>query len=463
LAIDRRLLELRQVVSQRAALYDRDASDVSLLLLSRARRRLLAANAAALIQTDAEQDWWRDSQAFHLGRVRQRFMAAAATLIVLLLTGLWGYKVYRQVQRDRLRSDLLQAVSNQRPNYQGLLDVTERFGASAWRDNSGWLGIDDLSSINPDNFVSEPFRQAPVNYESLLTLIDVAHPLFMRSRELFGAMSYALEETALRSQDSDVVGRAKTLAETVRRAFIEVHRRDDPRFQAPPAIDPLNEFVPVRAGTFTMGASSASDPEAGPDETEHVVSLSAFRMQRHEVTNQEYQRFDPTHRFDLGRERHPVSEYEAQAYAAWLGASLPSEAQWEYAARGTEATGSAARGRRYPWGGEALSDDRAAYNQRDSSPVGTHSLGRTPPPESLDDMAGNVFEWCRDWYDAYDPRVRADPLGPSVPPEDNVRVLRGGSFVDLAGDLRAAHRFRSGPDFRYDGIGFRLVSSRLRP
>jgi formylglycine-generating enzyme required for sulfatase activity len=164
-----------------------------------------------------------------------------------------------------------------------------------------------------------------------------------------------------------------------------------------------------------------------------------------------------------------VNWFEAQAYAAWLGASLPSEAQWEYAARGTEATGSAASGRRYPWGDEAPSGDRAAYLQSDSyaesdsSPVGTYAAGRTPPPESLDDMAGNVLEWCRDWFADYDPNAPADPLGPSVPSEYNLRVVRGGSFDGYAWGLRAALRRFDGPDFRYDYIGFRLVSSRLRP
>jgi formylglycine-generating enzyme required for sulfatase activity len=186
----------------------------------------------------------------------------------------------------------------------------------------------------------------------------------------------------------------------------------------------------------------------------HKVSMAGFSMQRHEVTNEEFRRFDPAHEFPAGQQRHPVANvswYQAAAYAAWLGASLPTEAEWEYAARG-------AGGRDYPWPEGSVDETRAVYASRSTEPVGSRPRGRTP--DGLDDIAGNVWEWCRDWYGPYTGQTVQDPLGPT---KGAGRVLRGGSFYSAARGLRTAGRVRDGPDDRGGYIGFRLVFSRLRP
>ena len=189
---------------------------------------------------------------------------------------------------------------------------------------------------------------------------------------------------------------------------------------------------------------------------QHRVTLSPFLIQEHEVTNEEYRRFDPSHgRF--APDKQPVvnvSWYEAIAYAAWLGGSLPTEAQWEFAARGQS-------GRTYPWGEEDPTCARANFDECKAGlrPVEVgHDQGKTP--EGVYDLAGSVWEWCRDWYRPYPDQGQTDPLGP---PTGSFRVKRGGSFDYDQMSVRGAYRDRYGPEGRDGGGGFRVVWSPVVP
>jgi formylglycine-generating enzyme required for sulfatase activity len=228
------------------------------------------------------------------------------------------------------------------------------------------------------------------------------------------------------------------------------------------AIDGM-EQVFVESGLFTMG-SSVDDPQANADELpQHEVTLDSFWIDRTEVTNAQYAACiaagacsAPVHSTHFGRpelENHPVfgvSWFEAVAYCAWAGRRLPTEAEWEKAARGADE-------RLYPWGNEAPSSDRLNFDLQHEGtfPVGSFPAGASP--YGALDMAGNVWEWTADTYDsAYYASSPSD--NPPGPPESvNWRVIRGGAWNTAPRAVRAANRFWSFPKRDYFD-GFRCAA-----
>ena len=126
---------------------------------------------------------------------------------------------------------------------------------------------------------------------------------------------------------------------------------------------------------------------------------------------------------------------------------LPTEAQWEFAARGEQ-------GRKYPWGDPAPTDQHANFDMRlgDATPVGIYPIGAML--DGAQDMAGNVWEWCGDWLGPYSPDEQEDPVGPA---DGERRLLRGGGFNLHSGFLRAACRYYYRPESEDVDVGFRCV------
>jgi serine/threonine-protein kinase len=236
-----------------------------------------------------------------------------------------------------------------------------------------------------------------------------------------------------------------------------------------PSDDMVVVYVP--AGNFLMGSDQGHDDERPV----HEVSLNAFWIDQTEVTNAQYNRCVADGECDesefamfgvYNRDDQPVvgvSWFDAEAYCEWAGGQLPTEAQWEYAARGEE-------GSVYPWGdefdGQLLNfcDINCADEWRDddyddgfecTAPVGNYLNGASWA--GAYDMAGNVWEWVADWYDSdyYDASPAQDPTGPA---SGQSRGLRGGSRFDTSLGTRSSFRSSYDPTVRAEDFGFRCAS-----
>ncbi len=222
------------------------------------------------------------------------------------------------------------------------------------------------------------------------------------------------------------------------------------------------EMVHVPAGTFEMGAVRGDGSGFSDEQPRHPVTLTrAFWIGVTEVTFAQFRAFAEAtghpmpHVPNWADEAHPVvgvTFEDAVAYCRWAGGRLPTEAEWEYAARG--GAGSV----KYPWGGDISHDDANfdGTGGRDqwmkSSPVASF------PPNGfgLFDVSGNVWEWCADWYEErfYARSPAVDPTGPG---EGKARVVRSGCWTSDPGRLRTSYRFSLDPSDSQVSVGFRCV------
>ena len=211
------------------------------------------------------------------------------------------------------------------------------------------------------------------------------------------------------------------------------------------------EFVRICAGEFLMGSSEDDSLAADDEKPAHKVSLSEYWIGKAEITNAQYRRFKPEHR---GKDQLPVTNvgwYDAQAFCQRFGDGLPTEAQWEYAAR----AGSSAA---YSFGDdESKLKEYAWYGGgrwRRKQPVGT----KKPNRWGLHDMHGNVWEWVADWYGEYSGELQENPRGPE---SGKYRVVRGGNINRKKPKwLRSALRVWDNVDGN-TFIGFRCVRDSL--
>jgi len=229
------------------------------------------------------------------------------------------------------------------------------------------------------------------------------------------------------------------------------------------------EMCDVPAGVFEMGCNSAVDSECyqSTEDPYHSVTVPAFKIDQYEVMVSEYEvcvadsgctaaNTGSRCNYNVGgKENHPINCVDwnqAKAYCAWAGKKLPTEAEWEKAARGTDR-------RKYPWGSDALDCNRAVHSVSPCSNSGTAAVGSKPSgasPYGAMDMVGNMWEWVEDdWHSSYT-NAPANGSAWVDAPRASYRVLRGGGWLnDNTQSLRASVRIDINPSFRNFNVGFR--------
>jgi formylglycine-generating enzyme required for sulfatase activity len=225
------------------------------------------------------------------------------------------------------------------------------------------------------------------------------------------------------------------------------------------APQPEVEMVAIPAGSFTMGSDKDS-PDAAPA---HQVDLPAYSIDKFEVTNADFAKFVEATGYKTdaeksgekgwvayaeGKDNHPVvkvSWNDAKAFCEWMGKRLPTEAEWEKAARGTD-------GRTYPWGNDW---DPKKANGKEAGLRGTAaagSFGAGASPYGAMDMAGNVWEWTADWFQPYPGNKTENPYY-----GEKYKVTRGGAWFEEAAQLTTFNRNATSSTAANDDLGFRCA------
>jgi sulfatase modifying factor 1 len=362
--------------------------------------------------------------------------------------------------------------------------------------------ISDPARLQIDQELIIPQKQVATTVTSISVSPTIAPTVHVvQAGDTLGAIAKQYGVTVEALQEVNAISDPKRL-QIGQELIIPTMGKITPGVQATPTVAGAPEgMVFVRAGEFIMGSPAGEGLDN--EHPQRTVYLNAFYIGKYEVTNEQFSQFVDATGYttdaekagwgwawtgeDLaevegadwrhpqgpgssieGRMDHPVVQVswnDADAYCQWAGVRLPTEAEWEKAARGTD-------GREYPWGNSAPDGSKLNYCDvnceqawKDSSvddgyaetaPVGHYEAGKSL--YGAYDMAGNVWEWVADWYDA-DYYSQAPGRNPQGPDSGDKRVLRGGSWSSYEGDARCVDRYGGDPDVRISYFGFRVAAS----
>ncbi len=445
-------LRLEDFVATNSALFARGEADAA--ELNPGRRKAIDGLPDAFIEADEDRRrWWGAVQA-HARRQRRRRVIIAGLAAVALVAGALALAWWI---RERTIGEQL-ASSDPTTQWRGLV---ARVDAGGTPDEAA-AQVPPMDIVGRRLLLAETFPDVDPALECpiLRALIERFAPQVGATAD-FGALLAAAQRLGLLARDASTA--CGPSAEGARSLVVR-HLRA--KYGEPPAeVHERLQWRPVpvdeRPSSFRCTIGSPLD-EAGrhEDETIRQITLTRFEIMDTEVTNRLYRHFQPTsglHKHADARARtsgsrldHPatVNWYDATAFAVWVGGRLPTEAEWECAARAGERTAY--------WSGHDTADLKSVGWTIENSRSMAHPVRSRKPNEwKLFDVHGNVWEWTADWYQKVrPPRDARDPAGPI---SGTHRVRRGGSFASVAGHARAASRSRHAPGVTNAYVGFRVV------
>lgn len=448
LQVDRELLSLRRLVALKTELYLAGEVGAATRLPAATYRRI-EASRDALLWEDDQIEWWQACQDQRRAQVRLRSWRLLAGGLVLAVVFAAAWLGSSHVAKRRA---LFDQIAWGEPEVA--LDVLARLLADP-RVDGGELYRRLAEREHPPDVLEKGLGAIPPagRGEVALRVIELARPLLEPHRDDFaayGALLWSLDRYAM----SDP--RLAADARQVRDDLLRPLRRQRPPPAPPEAGNP--RWIDVPGGRFVMGSTTdAGDEETRAEHPSHGVTLDAFRMLAHEVSRQELRRLAPRHPGAAAGESPAalpaagVDWYTAYTYAAWLGGRLPTEAEWEYAARAgcgfeiCDRSAAPAPLAAVGWYRGNAPDPRACLQ-----PVAQLE----PNPWGFYDLLGNAWEWTADWFGAYAGEPQRNPWGPT---RGTHRAMRGGGCWDAAGRLRPASRFGWEPDKPFPFLGFRVV------
>jgi len=461
LVIDSELLALRRLIGLQCALHR--SGEPTATVLSGQRFRRIARDADALLWDADRRTWWAACQRQRRAALLRR---AAVGLVAIVVAGLAGFVIRGAVERRAARAAILEQVA----------EGTPEAAAGALTDALAELEPAELltalrARAKPLDLLDKGLGGIAVERrgEAVLRVAELALPLALEDTEdryvRLASLLWALDYAPMR--DPALADRARAIHERALAPLRAAHPPPDPE-----AVD----WVDIPAGTFWMGAG----PDEGRVEEEqfdefprHEVTISAFRMLAHEVTNAEYRRLFPDHPGDDDLPATSLSWYDATVYAAWLAGPgsdgrLPTEAEWEYAARSgcdhtyCTAGGTPAELDRVAWvlppELELLGLERRGV-AREAGENRPHPVALLQPNQhGLYDIYGNVGEWVSGWWGPYPETAQVDPVGPT---SGGGRLLRGGSVFHAARFAHPSARGADSPDSEGPAAGLRPIRTDL--